>query len=360
MPVTELRQGMDFREKRYRREVFLRFYEFHLRYKSHPGGVYYVLPALAKAHEWDPEQRAWAAFLNGNTQNPVTTLFLMQAGDRPEKADRVIGAWRNNYDRLGWDTDRRYHKASLNKSIEGYLHVTGGDQVGYWNQAAARGWDGMWKAANIIPTMGRLSAWSFIEYVRIMGVTPGIPDATSLLLADRAGSRSHRNGLALVLGRDDLMWWDNNPSFDGRYTHEDLQELVEGGAELLAEARQRHEKAHYARDVGYLTLESALCTYKSWHRPNRRYAGVYNDLLWERIHEAERHHGCRFDPIWDARREALPDALRLECNDNDPGAVPSKQNWYLETGEVIVMDHDWDCFANGFTAAVAEGRFGQR
>jgi hypothetical protein len=33
------------------------------------------------------------------------------------------------------------------------------------------------------------------------------------------GSQSHRNGLAKVLGRDDLDWHDSNPTgFDGKYT----------------------------------------------------------------------------------------------------------------------------------------------
>lgn len=37
---------------------------------------------------------------------------------------------------------------------------------------------------------------------------------------------------------------------------------------------------------GDFTLESALCTYKSWHRPNRRYVNVYSDMLHGRIDEA--------------------------------------------------------------------------
>jgi len=42
--ISDLKIGMDFRELKYRREVFLRFYEFHLKYKSHPGGVYFAMP----------------------------------------------------------------------------------------------------------------------------------------------------------------------------------------------------------------------------------------------------------------------------------------------------------------------------
>ena len=42
--VTDLKAGMDFRKPEYRREVFLRFYEFHLKYRAHAGGVYQFIP----------------------------------------------------------------------------------------------------------------------------------------------------------------------------------------------------------------------------------------------------------------------------------------------------------------------------
>lgn len=352
----ELKPGTDFRLPQYRQEVWQRFYSFHLRYRSHPGGVYYVLPALAEAGGWDGEQRAWCAFINGNTQNPVTTALLMAVGNHPRHADRVIGFWQEHYSELGWDNDRRYHKARLNVSIAGYLDLTAGGQEAYWRRAARAGWPGVWAAATAIPTMGRLSAWSYLEYLRLLRVGD-VPDAETLLLADRAGSRSHRNGLALVAGMDEWIWWDHNPKFDGRYPRYVLAELEDAGARLLEEAVRRNP-GH--PEVGYLTLESALCTYKSWHRPRRRYPNVYNDLLYDRLRHAERHFGSQFGVIWEARRDVLPLHLRLEDNPYDPGAVPAKQNHYLATGEVIMMERDWDCFENEFAYAVARGDFGMR
>jgi hypothetical protein len=341
---------MDFREKRYRRAVFQRFYTFHLRYRSHPGGVYFALPALARHHGWDEEQRAWAAFLNGNTQNPITTSLLMEAGDHPGKADQVLTFWRANYDRLAWDTDRRYHKARLDTAVAGYLHLTRGGQGAYWRKAAVDGWPGVWAAATAIPTMGRLSAWSYLEYVRLL--VTDVPDADTLLLADRDGSRSHRNGLCLVTGRDEWMWWDRNPGFDGNYPRDLVDELATEGESLLAEARRRNPGHPH---VGYLTLESALCTYKSWHRPRRRYPNVYMDMMYDRLRLAESRFGDRFGPIWQARRDTLPPHLRLEDTPNDPGCVPVKQDHYLATGEVIMMERDWPCFTNRFADTVAAG-----
>src|SRR5690242_16787050 len=71
--VKDLQVGMDFRKPELRREVFLRFYDFQLKYRAHPGCVYFIIPHLYRTFEWDQEKRLWFAFVNGNTQNPVTS-----------------------------------------------------------------------------------------------------------------------------------------------------------------------------------------------------------------------------------------------------------------------------------------------
>lgn len=354
--VQRLQAGSDFRLPVYRREVFLRYFEFQLRYRAHPGAVYYVLPALARAAGWEHEQRAWAAFLTANTQNPVTTWLLMQAAPRVRDADRLLAFWRRNYHKLAWDNDRRHHKARLDMAVRGYVRLTAQGQRRYWQQAAREGWPGCWAAATAVPTMGRLSAWSYLEYVRLLLPGAGVPDADSFLLEDRPGSRSHRNGLCLVLGMDEWMWWDRNPGFDGHYPADVLQELETQADALLAEARARTQHP----DATRLTMESTLCSYKGWHRPRRRYPNVYNDMLYDRLVAAEQHWGRRFEPIWQARRSVLPAPLLLEYNPTDPGCVPAKQNHYLSTGQVIMMDAVWPCFANDFTQGVRDGAYGLR
>ena len=49
--VKELKYGLDFREPKYRREVFLRLYEFHLKHKAHAGGVYYAFPFIFEKYQ---------------------------------------------------------------------------------------------------------------------------------------------------------------------------------------------------------------------------------------------------------------------------------------------------------------------
>jgi hypothetical protein len=349
---------MDFRLPEYRREVFHRFYSFHLRYASHPGGVYYVLPHLADHYNWDDEQRAWAAWINGNCQNPVMTLLLMEASHHTlDHAENAIALWQGAFPRMLWDTDRRHQKGVFGNATRLYAELMrrAGGQVVYWRRAAEGGWPGVWAAATALPHLGRLSAWSYLEYLRILGLP--IPDADTLLLHDRAGSRSHRNGLLFILGRDNEMHWRLNPGFNGTYSHATIAGLETEGARLLSEARTRNPGHPH---VGYLTLESALCTYKSWHLPRRRYPGVYNDLLHGRLLWGQTRWGDRFAPIWQARHAALPAHLRLEDTPTDPGCTAVKQNHYLETGEVIMMDRDWPCFRNSFNAGVRDGAYGLR
>lgn len=345
---------VDYRQRVTRRDLFQLFYSFQLKYRSHPGCVYYVLPYLADSLNWDTEQRAWAAWINGNTQNPVTTLMLMEAGDRPAKADAMLNWFLDHREQLAWDTDRRYHRKAFVDATLGYLAITGGAQSAYWHRAALGGWRACWEAARALPTMGRLSAWSYLEYLRLLGV--GVPDSDTLLLDDIAGSRSHRNGLCLVMGQEQLMWWRHNPgSTAALYTPSVLRRLSEFGESLLTEARERNP-GH--PDVGYLTLESALCTFKSWHVPNRRYTGVYNDMLYDRLKLAESRHGRRFGLIWAAREAELPWWLRMEADPLDPGCVPVKQNHFLETGQPVVLGREYPHLGlSGFDLQMEAGKY---
>src|SRR5215218_3816658 len=124
--MMTLPAGADLRRPGLRREVFHRFYQFHLKHRAHPGAVYYVLPYLRARLGWTAEQALWFAFLNGNTQHPVTSLLLHRAGPSPAQAGAMLAFWRGNYDQLAFDTDRRYHKHSLDVATTGYLRALAG------------------------------------------------------------------------------------------------------------------------------------------------------------------------------------------------------------------------------------------
>lgn len=363
--ISKLRVGLDFRRPEYRREVFLRFYEFHLENRSHPGCVYYAMPWLVEKHKLDQEQKLWLAFINGNTQNIVTSwevfkrypsVAALQAGPQWKS----LKDWFNdNYEKLAWDTDRRYHKKDFIKSVEVYAGLVGPSQQDYFDDICLptgneRGaFNALWPVLRRdFYTFGRLSAFSYSEYLRIMGVPIDCP---TLFLRDMSGSKSHRNGLAKVLGRDDMDWHKEN-AFEGDYTEEELLWLEEEAGALLAEAQKRikgKNKRVAPREVNFFTLESALCTYKSWHRKNRRYANVYQDMFYERIKLAEARFGKdAVQQFWDCREDCQPKHLLLEFCPRDPGLVPDKQNWYRNTGQVIMMSKRWPEFDNPFDRSV--------
>jgi hypothetical protein len=348
--VTE---RIDWRLPAHRREAFQRFYSFHLKYRSHPGMVYSFLPAIAEAYDLDDDGRAWLAWLNGNTQNPAMSLLLLEAAPHPGEWRNAVAFWNDHFKLMDFDTDRRHQKGKFGEATEKWAKEFGLWPSMGWKQAGATGWQGTWKYANSQPYMGRLSAWSMMEYARILLGPDVVPDMGSWLLEDKSGSRSHRNGIAVVMGYDATFWEADVPDMLGIV--EDLRHFAD---ELLDEARYRNP-GH--PDVGRLTMESALCTYKSWHKPNRRYPNVYADMAYNRLLKAEARFGKgRFDILWSARFNDLPPHLRLEDRPNDPGLTAVKQNHYLETGEVIMMHVDFPDMQSSFNDHVADGSFGIR
>lgn len=349
-----LRAGEDFRSPQLRREVFLRFYEFHLKYKSHPGAVYFAMPYLAKKFDMTMEDKLWLAFINGCSQNIVTTYTILQKFPTLKglDVDKLDNWWTDNQHKFkagsGWDTDRKYFKfgkTGFPNCVRSYKQNVDkfGSQVELFNYLNSSddkyknfetSWDYVRK--NFM-SFGRLSAFSYLEYLRIQGINL---DCNNLFLEDIDGSRSHRNGLCKVLGRDDLDWWKQDLKYEART----IEWLKQEGAAFLEEAKSRidHE------DVSYFTLESTLCCYKSWHRPNRRYPNVYMDMFHDRIKYAESEWGKNYDLFWQMRKDCLPAHLRQEDTPGDPGLSKEKQNHYLHTGQVIMMDKEWDCFVNDF------------
>ena len=247
-----LADQVDWRKTEYREQVFLDFYEFHLKYRAHPGAVYYLMPFLREKYGWSEEEALWFAFLNGNTQNPITSWLLHSRFPSPKKATEMIAWYKENYEKLSFDTDRRYHKKSLAEATKGYLFLLNGRTQGeMWHEAAVGGFSSVWEVATKIPTFGRLSAFSYGEYLRIMGVDY---DCDDLLLSDISGSRSHRNGLCIVTGLDEYDWHKSNPNFAGNYPPELITSLEDVGSSLLQKSKVRAQGKDYSKDVSYFTL----------------------------------------------------------------------------------------------------------
>jgi len=362
--ISDLKAGMDFRLPQYRREVFLRFYEFCLKYRVHAGASlpYMTFPYLRKELGWTREQMLWFVFINGNTQHPLTSWLIFKRFPDFANLDLpALDSWYNKeWLRLEFDTDRRHQKRDFIRSVTEYKKLAGKDQTGFFQDVTVsddplENFQAAWnKVREDFYSFGRMSTFSYLEYLRIakLNVEPN-----SLFLEDISGSKSLRNGLAKMLGRDDLDWGgpDNLTGFDGKYTPEVMDWLKAEGAQILKEAKERFKGRDFFWDVNYFTLESEFCTYKAWHRPNRRYPGVYADMFYQRIKKAEQKWPEEdFSIFWKMRQAKLPRWLCLEDSPGDPGLKPEKQNHYRLTGQPIMMDQDWPCFENDFNKKVRE------
>ena len=329
----------DYRLPEHRAEYFTALYRMNLEYKSMPGMVYLYLPALREFYGWDAETALWAAFVNGLTQSPITTLRILEKlpACPPAGAElSAFAAWFNEeWAYLHFDSDRLKNKRHTVAAIKSYAVVVEefGTQANML--AATRSYAELWATASRFYSMGRLSCFSYLEYVRILGYGA---DCDNLMFDDKQGSRSHRNGMLFLLGHDEYVWdkrADNG--FDGQYQN------FEG----LCKHLDRHASNYLLHfntvnphpDANNFTLESQCCQFKNGFFA-RRYPGVYSDMAWDRIRwYDERSTAEHLTKLFRAfRADSLPEWLREE---REPKPVPRafKASRFKETGVPYRAEH---------------------
>ncbi len=330
---------IDYRQPEYRRELFTNLYAFNLENRIMPGLVYLYMPELKKSLQWDDESALWFAFLNGMTQNPITSLRMFRELDHVpvSKAElSTFSDWFNSsWDTLQFDTDRRYGKKETVKAIASYARLVsehGGFQSMLW--ALGTSYTELWSRASSIYSFGRLSCFSYLEYVKIMGFGA---DCDDLMFEDKSGSKSHRNGMLMLLGMDHLVndkravkpHDGNYPDFNKMcsYLHKEADQYLYDFQQNLPHP-----------DASRFTLESNLCTFKNMFF-GRRYPGVYADMAWDRIVWAEDKGQHEHTAPFRAIREQLPISLRAEC-DTKPMRLVDKAKLFPETGHLLRLQ-EW-------------------
>jgi len=311
----------DYRLPENRRDYFDRLYRLNLDEKIMPGLVYLYMPALKHHFGWGAEEALWFAFINGMTQNPLTSLRIFK--QQPELVYKpVFKEWFDaNWESLQFDTDRRYQKKDTPEAMRQYSALVkehGSQEKMLLNRPFSDIWQLVTKR---YLSFGRLAAWSYLEYVNIMG---GGEDASDLMLHDKSGSKSHRNGLLLLFGLDSYVWDKRLPNgFDGKY--EDFSGLCKTLENKAGEIVQQTTGA------SRFTLESNCCTFKN-HFFGRRYPGVYADMAYDRLKRYEQKIGSDDNTrlIWSIR-ESLPGWLRLE-NSDDGLTLKERGSLFPKTG----------------------------
>ena len=305
---------VDYRLPENRRAYFTKLYTMNLEHRVMPGLVYLYFPILRKIYDWTDEQALWFATLNGFTQNPITTLRLFeQLPAVPTTLVEVVkfDAWFNaNWDTLQFDSDRLKNKRNTAAGISSYAELVKeyGSQANLWSSTET--YETLWNRAKRIYSFGRLSCFSYLEYVKIMGFGA---DCDDLMFNEFDGSRSHRNGWLFLTGRDDLVFDKRQPNgFDGKY--EDFSALC---GTLTREAfiyMDNYQLLHEHPDANYYTLESQCCQFKNGFF-GRRYPGVYSDMALDRIKWYDERGLSKYTEVFkEIRANNLPDWLREECD----------------------------------------------
>lgn len=323
----------DYRLLENRREYFDALYKLNLVYGVMPGLVYLYMPELAKRYRWGVDEKLWFAFLNGLTQNPITSLILFHRLPGVPPAGSALSQfeeWFNeNWHELQFDVDRRFQKKETVNAIKTYAKLV--EQFGSQEAMLRKDtpYSSLWsRVRDNYYSFGRLSSFSYLEYVYLNGFGS---DCDNLLFNDKSGSKSHRNGMFFLLGKDYLVWDKRQvKSHDGDYPEFNrmCDWLNQESNTYLAEFSNSHQGVS---NIGNFTLESNLCTFKN-HFYGRRYPGVYSDMAQERIEWAEIRKFKNVVTIFkQIREDKLPEWLRSECSDEHL-TIPKKAVKFAETG----------------------------
>jgi hypothetical protein len=318
---------MDYRLKEHRREAFIRWYAWSLKYDDCDPAVW-ATNYLNKRYEHNDEQKLWLCWLYGNTYNLPTAWVLMNEFPDFELAtvDRMEKWNAENYKQLRYQTDTKWNKGHLPTMFASYKEYIGnGTQRDKFNSLYVgrdeANFEVLWGSVkDSLYKFGRYSTWFYLQHLKH---TAGVRiNPTTLMLSDYSGSRSHRNGLLLALGRDD--------DYDIKLSGSDYQSLEMEAASILKETRERFPAL--VEQIDFFTMETCLCSFKKIFREHHgRYLGYYLDRQAEEIMKAEGDgwYGIDWDVLWQARNETID--LRL---DHKRGIDKEKFTSFVRTGQM--------------------------
>ena len=215
-------EDLDYRKKENREEAFFLMYAAMLETGELHQQFRLMLRAMREkeSHRSQPKTRRveselWLAFLWGACYNGVGPWTILSKFPSPPigrvKINRFKEWYNLNFSRMRFDTDCRYRKSKMIECVESYVSKikTHGSQYKMINNTA-RGnkhdpFSNLWGLSLSIRYFGRLAAWNHLEAAAIVLADYGLHfDAHDLMLEDITGSESNRNGVAWVIGSEDL------------------------------------------------------------------------------------------------------------------------------------------------------------
>jgi hypothetical protein len=239
-----------------------------------------------------------------------------------------------NYQRLRYQTDTKWNKGHLPVMFSSYQQFVGNETQrkkieSYYGDNEEKSFDNLWSGIkDSLHKFGRYSTWFYLQHLKH---TAGVRiNPTSLMLDDYSGSRSHRNGLVLALGKPDL--------YDQKLTKAEYASLQVQSSEILEETKRRFPEL--INQIDYFTMETCLCSFKKIFREHHgRYLGYYLDRQAEEIQKCEQDgwYGIEWEVLWQARNETID--LRL---DTKRGIDKEKYSAFLKTGKLDKLEWMFD------------------
>jgi hypothetical protein len=326
---------MDYRLSENRKEAFIRWYAWSLKYDDCDPAVW-CTNYLHKRYEHNDEEKIWLAWLYGNTYQLPTAWVLKNEFPDFELAtvDRITQWNTINYKRLRYQTDTKWNKGHLPVMFESYQNFIGNRTQrerleSYYGDNEEANFDSLWRSIKSgLHKFGRYSTWFYLQHLKH---TAGIRiNPTSLMLDDFDGSRSHRNGLLYAVAQEH--------DLDRKLSGGDYARLESQAREILEETKTRFpELAHI---VDFFTMETCLCSFKKIFREHHgRYLGYYLDRQAEEIKMAEGDgwYGIDWDVLWQSRNETID--LRL---DDKRGIDKERYSSFLRTGKIENLEWMFD------------------
>ena len=326
---------MDYRLIENRREAFIRWYAWSLKYDDCDPAVW-CTNYLHNRYEHNDEERIWFAWLYGNTYQLPTAWVLKNEFPDFELAtvDRITQWNTTNYKRLRYQTDTKWNKGHLPAMFASYQQFIGNKTQrerleGFYGDNERESFENLWESVKgNLHKFGRYSTWFYLQHLRH---TAGIRiEPTSLMLNDYDGSRSHRNGLHLALGEDNY--------YDQKLSVQHYADLESRANEILQETKLRFPEL--VDQIDFFTMETCLCSFKKIFRAKHgRYLGYYLDRQAEEIQMAESDgwYGIDWDVLWQSRNETID--LRL---DTQRGIDKEKFTFFLNSGKIENLEWMFD------------------
>lgn len=295
----------------------------------------YMINYFFDRFEFNLEQKYWYCWLYGTTYHfPTTYVIWNEFPDFHLVGIERLQNWNNqNYKRLRYQTDTKWNKGHLPQQFLSYQNWVGDKSQhvqihSFVNGNPEEDFTAMWNEAKSWHKFGRYTTWFYLQTLKhCANVSINSP---TLFLEDFEGSKSHRNGLCLALGEDNLV--------NEKLSQSELKDF-DGMAEQILKATQK-KYPKLKEKLDYFAMETCLCSFKKLFRIKRgRYMGYYHDRQAEEIKQAEQDGwiGINWNPLWQAREESIKKQFLGGIIDKEKMKLYLQENPVKKTKQLILI-----------------------